>query len=176
MWHGCSFFPIDIVNEQYMTNINKIVSILISVLALSMIANGQSGLKRLSGNQLDIESRQCMRCHDGSGGNKIELRPVDAPTEFDKGLFMRTKNHSIGMSYVNSYAKCPNGYIAISDLDPNIKIIDGRVGCLSCHLAKPQYLASLSVEVNLTTEECTYDSEGTEKAFQDNLCLKCHIK
>jgi len=132
-----------------------------------------SSSNRLSSYQLDLESQQCMKCHDGSGGNAIELRPSDAPVEFDRGLWMKTKNHSIGMSYSASRQKNPAEYVSETSLNENIKLIDGKIGCLSCHVAKPRLLASLSAEI---PDECPVDVEGTEKAFQGNLCINCHIK
>lgn len=134
------------------------------------------GSIRIPSSQLDYESRHCMRCHDGSRGQTIELRPVNAPIEFDRGLWMRTKNHSIGMSYSETENKNPREYVPVGALNPNIKLIDGKIGCLSCHVAKPQLLASLSVETNSADNECGVDVEGTTKAFKGNLCLYCHRK
>ncbi|MBA4312378.1 MAG: hypothetical protein C0417_07085 [Chlorobiaceae bacterium] len=151
------------------------ILITINLIALSAFSQTPSSI-RIPASQLDYESQYCMRCHDGSAGKTIELRPVNAPLEFDRGLWMRTKNHSIGMSYSESENNNPREYVPAGALDPNIKLVDGKIGCLSCHVAKPQLLASLSLETNSESNECSVDIEGTKKAFQGNLCIYCHRK
>jgi hypothetical protein len=151
------------------------ILIAVNLIALSAFCQTPGSI-RIPSSQLDYESRHCMRCHDGSGGKTIELRPVSAPIEFDRGLWMKTKNHSIGMAYFETENKNPREYVPAGALNPNIKLIDGKIGCLSCHIAKPQLLASLSVETNSEMIECSVDIEGTKKAFQGNLCLYCHRK
>lgn len=129
---------------------------------------------RLSSSDLDIESQRCMSCHDGSRGKIVELRPKGAPLEFD--ATWRTKNHSIGMNYQTSYDENPNEYVAPSMLHSRIKIIDGKIGCLSCHVAQNDLVASLTGGGSLSNNECTVDIEATQEAFQGSLCIQCHVR
>ncbi|MDP2209544.1 MAG: hypothetical protein Q8K98_12360 [Bacteroidota bacterium] len=129
---------------------------------------------RLRKTELDIESQQCMRCHDGSKIREIDLRPVNALLEFIVDGYMKTSNHSIGMSYQQSYVSNPGEYVHTGRMNPSIKLIDGKVGCLSCHVSKNKLLASNSMSIE--PEECNYDKELTQQAFQGNLCIQCHNK
>lgn len=129
---------------------------------------------RIHKTELDIESQLCMRCHDGSKSREIELRPVDAPLEFIVDGYMKTSNHSIGMSYAQSFVSNPGDYVHPASMNSSIKFIDGKVGCLSCHVSKNKLFASNSMSIE--PEECNYDKEATQQAFQGNLCVQCHNK
>lgn len=138
------------------------------------LSKSEQSQNRLHKTELDIESEQCMRCHDGSKSREIELRPVNAPVEFIVDGFMKTSNHSIGMSYQQSYVSNPGEYVHTGSMNPSIKLIDGKVGCLSCHVSKNKLLAFNSM--NIVPDECNYDKELTQQAFQGNLCVQCHNK
>lgn len=135
----------------------------------------QSVSNRLQPDQLDFESQQCMRCHDGSSAKRIELRPVEAPIEFEMNGWLRTTNHSIGMSYAETYEANPTEYIAPENLNPNITLIDGRIGCLSCHLKKENLLAAAVTAIQMSTG-CTFDRMATQRAFRGPGCTQCHVK
>ncbi len=176
MWHKIATYLIErLENGMRMKLKYGLILIAINLIALSVFSQNRGSI-RIPPSQLDYESQHCMKCHNGSDGPTIELRPVSAPIEFDRGLWMRTKNHSIGMPYTESENKNPRGYVPVGALNVNIKLIDGKIGCLSCHVAKPQLLASLSVETNSEGNECGVDVEGTKKTFQGNLCVYCHRK
>ncbi|MDI6804061.1 MAG: hypothetical protein QME58_09475 [Bacteroidota bacterium] len=130
--------------------------------------------KRIDKTELDIESQQCMRCHDGSKSREIELRPANAPLEFIVDGYMKTSNHSIGMSYQQSYLSNPGEYVNTGRMNQSIKLVEGKVGCLSCHVSKNKLLASNSTSIE--PEECNSDKELTQQAFQGNLCVQCHNK
>lgn len=124
--------------------------------------------------QLDIESQFCMRCHNEQHSLKIEVRSSETLIPYDQS--MRTTNHSMGMVYQTAYQRSPQEYIAPSSLNPNIKLIGGKVGCLSCHVAKNRAFASISLVVDVESNECTVDKQATEKAFAGSLCTQCHNK
>lgn len=124
--------------------------------------------------QLDIESQFCMRCHNGQHGQKIEARFSASTIPYDQS--MRTTNHSMGMLYQTTYQRTPQEYISPSSLNPKIRLIDGKVGCLSCHIAKNRMFASTSLVADAESNECTVDKQATDKAFAGSLCTQCHNK
>ncbi|MEK9137930.1 MAG: hypothetical protein AAB393_12465 [Bacteroidota bacterium] len=131
---------------------------------------------RLSVAQLDAESQKCMRCHDGSLGSRIELRPAGAPIEYEFGRTVTTTNHAIGMSFSTAYEANPTEYVSPSALNPNVKLVDGKVGCLSCHVQKEVLIAQTSAFVETPETQCSFDKEATRRAFGGPSCLNCHIK
>ncbi len=131
----------------------------------------KSSPTRLSVSDLDFESRKCMRCHDGSNGTYIPLRPVTAPIEHVEAGSIKTKNHSVGMFYAKSVEKQPTGYVDPISLNSRIKLIGGKVGCLSCHIKKTDEEGPSRNE-----QVCTNDSKAAEEIFHGRLCQQCHIK
>ncbi|GEM_PF-6725974 len=132
---------------------------------------GEASPTRLNIGDLDFESRKCMRCHDGSNGTYIPLRPVTAPIEHVQQGSIKTKNHSIGMVYENSVAKQPTEYVDPISLNSHIRLIGGKVGCLSCHIKK-----SKEEEASKNEQRCTNDSKAAQEIFHGRLCQQCHIK
>ncbi len=100
---------------------------------------------------LDTTSRLCLTCHDGSG-----LGPV-AHFALAGGLQAAGGAHPIGMDYeqVTAYNR---KYQAAASLAPEIVLMDGKMGCLSCHnLYIPSKQGLLAV-----------DNSGSR------LCFSCH--
>jgi hypothetical protein len=123
--------------------------------------------------ELDPISQTCMKCHDGSRATKVDLRRAGSPVTFDQ--LMRTTNHPIGMRYLDSYKNKPREYISPASMREDVKIIDGKIGCLSCHHQKQTVLASKSNEIILE-EECANDKIADSQVSEMQLCLSCHIK
>lgn len=83
---------------------------------------------------IDAISKSCLSCHDGSLGSSVTLntgiwRHQGSLLPHDGG------SHPIGMDY--EMARLQRGAKTdlrpIFDVDPRIKLFDGRVGCGSCH-------------------------------------------
>lgn len=124
-------------------------------------------------SELDPISQTCMKCHDGSRANQVDLRRAGSPMTFDR--LMRTTNHPIGMKYSESYMKNPKGYIYPTSLREDVKLIDGKMGCLSCHHQRQTLFVSTSDET-IVEEECTNDKVADSQVSEMQLCLSCHIK
>jgi hypothetical protein len=131
---------------------------------------------RLNVVHLDAESQRCMRCHDGTLGSRIELRPAGASMEYDFGRTITTTNHAIGMLYLIAYEANPNEYVSPEALNPSVKLVDGKVGCLSCHVRTEVLIAQASAFVETPETRCSFDKEATLKTFGGPSCLSCHIK
>ncbi|WP_243370725.1 cytochrome c3 family protein [Geotalea sp. SG265] len=106
--------------------------------------------------EVDSFSYNCMSCHDGTTSPAHDISFKKAA---DSGMFSGSlTSHPIGThygsaSYVNSELR------RLEQLDPNMILIDGRVGCLTCHNPFNKKVPHLVVS-----------NEGS------NLCLTCHIK
>ncbi|MBI5470906.1 MAG: hypothetical protein HY961_01030 [Ignavibacteriae bacterium] len=139
-------------------------------------AYSQPPSSRLSVAQLDAESQRCMACHSGAFGQHIELRPAGAPLEFEYGRTVRTRNHAIGMEYQIAYEANPQEYVAPAALDRNIRLVEGKVGCLSCHIKREELIVQATSYVPVSDMQCSNDNDALQKVFRGPNCLKCHIK
>lgn len=148
----------------------KSVFLLITATSLLLSQDIRSNLPVSS---LDYESQQCMRCHDGTSGHGIVLRENGSAITYDDQH--RTTNHSIGMNYIKSFRNDSRHYVSPASLNPKVQLIDGKVGCVSCHVQKNRELASNSGSFTVDTN-CSVDTEATEKAFNGGLCNQCHLK
>jgi predicted CXXCH cytochrome family protein len=103
------------------------------------------------GLQLDADTRNCLSCHDGLMSSDIAMGSAD--------VSQLAREHPIGM---NLAARASDSALALRDpqvLDPRIRLVDGRVGCTSCHSPfSPQ--KKLLVMSN----------------HRSQLCLSCHIQ
>lgn len=156
------------------------IGFLISCASNVRVLAQEPGQQRLPVSALDAESQRCMRCHNGSNGPVIELRPINAAVEFRFSGHVCTVNHSIGMDYRASYLKQPDQYRPVEVLDPAITLVDGRLGCLSCHIKQLQEDEIGFVNDDSPTYElqhvCTVDTVLTLMVFGDLLCIRCHIR
>jgi predicted CXXCH cytochrome family protein len=82
---------------------------------------------------IDAYSARCLACHDGTTASDVRNSPPE--TRFGLAL---TKTHPIGMEYpLISQKDAKRGRFRLlrdrAQLDPRIRLFDGRVGCGSCH-------------------------------------------
>jgi predicted CXXCH cytochrome family protein len=108
--------------------------------------------------KIDSMTFECLTCHDGlsikSGevrfSNDKEFKPLD--------LEKAAGNHPVGMDY-RGYASGNPGYKGMESLSRDMILMDGKVGCLSCH--NP---------LNSEKPHLVMDNDRSA------LCLTCHIK
>jgi predicted CXXCH cytochrome family protein len=110
--------------------------------------------EELSGN-LDRVSLECIICHDGSVGKVIDYRTAGEETLTYAGSSL---SHPIGMNYREA-SQYTQGLRPVEQLSPLITLVDGKVGCSSCH---NQYSTELAMLVT--------SNRGS------SLCLQCHDK
>lgn len=82
----------------------------------------------LSGT-LDRVSLECIICHDGSVGKAIDYRNAGEETLTFTG---QSLSHPIGMNY-HEATQQKQGLRPVENLSPLITLVDGKVGCSSCH-------------------------------------------
>ncbi len=108
-------------------------------------------------NPVDAVSGMCLSCHDGSVGSLTKVgmgywRHSEDFFQQDAGL------HPIGVDYRKA-TSLDRSLRPISSLDPRIKLVNGKVSCISCHdpySTRPMMLVM--------------SNRGSR------LCLECHIK
>ncbi|WP_456378702.1 hypothetical protein [Thiolapillus sp.] len=123
--------------------------------------------------QLDAITRGCMECHNGEGGaSHIALKSADTPMQIVGAL---SANHPVGMDYNVLAYREPYSYQPGASLDPRILLVDGKVGCVSCHqlrMGEFQKLAS----VQMDRSRCSASGQLTVGPRETDLCLSCHLQ
>ncbi len=120
-------------------------------------------------NPVDKVAGECLGCHNGSNAKHVNARAAGtvAPSHG-----FRTGDHPVGMVYEESVRKGPQDYRPATALHPNIRLVDGRVTCITCHKVKNETLSS----VQPAKPPCTASKEMTMGPRDRELCLACHIK
>ncbi len=113
---------------------------------------------------LDSGSKQCIGCHsDAVGGTGASL--------VHKGGL----SHPVGVDYTGLSSKRP-GLKPQEALDPAIKLVDGRIGCVTCHVP----YSSETDHRRLAEKRRNSPSAPDPMLSVDNsgsrLCLACHDK
>lgn len=113
----------------------------------------------LRGEQVSIDtvSLDCITCHDGMNTPTHELRAKNA-SGTSSGIDSLKGGHPIGMHY-GSAAYTNRELRGIHELDEELVLVDGKVGCLSCH--------------NLFNPKKKHLAKETVRS---ELCFSCHAK
>jgi len=118
-----------------------------------------------------------MKCHNGKKAVHITFREAGTPMEI-RGS--RTVNHPVGMRYDYYSMLRPGEYQPKSLLNPAIRLVDGRVTCLSCHALKEKKktrsVMRAAGESLYAMNDCTASGELTVGPRETDLCMGCHIK
>lgn len=133
---------------------------------------------------MDKEAEACINCHNGVTATHITTKNAEAPMHI-RGS--QTVNHPVGMLYDYYVSKKPMGYRPRSTLDANIRFVDGKVTCISCHELKSLDLEALDRSDELQgrtyassnlrgNEDCTASNQLTTGSRKTDLCIACHIK
>lgn len=107
---------------------------------------------------VDTFSSDCMACHDGVNARYHDVRIRNGKRQGPISLSTVLGSHPIGMHY-GSAAYENSSLRPVDEMNPNIVLADGRVGCLSCHSMLNPEQFHLAV-----------DNSGS------NLCFQCHIR
>lgn len=109
--------------------------------------------------RLDSATKACMMCH------KMDTGKHFGPSH---------TAHLVGMDYV-SVAELDPTLVTAGRLDPRIKLVDGRISCITCHREYDAESHRVSDEDRNNADAPMYpflrvDNRGS------GLCLKCHKK
>ena len=123
-------------------------------------SNSESIPFMFKGERIDLDpiSFDCITCHDGVSA---PLHDIRFKNDSNRTTSLQTVMgpHPIGMHYGSaSYAK-PGSLRDQRSLNDDMVLVNGRVGCLSCH--------------NPLTPEKKHLIVGLD---QSQLCLTCHIR
>lgn len=110
---------------------------------------------------VDPASAECLDCHQDSVTVSEPLSPAG---ECD---------HSIGVSYSSVQMK-NRGLVPVAALDPAVKLLDGNIGCLTCHVpyseADHESIAASRTPGQQPDPMLVKDNTGS------GLCAACHRK
>ncbi len=103
---------------------------------------------------IDDDSRECLSCHDGTISRDANVTVAGATWEHARGIGV---SHPIGVEYDKAYFRNPRMFHRASSLDRRIKLLNGKIGCQTCH---------------------NHFSKNPHLLVMDNtrsrLCLQCH--
>lgn len=128
-------------------------------------------------NLIDKVASACLGCHNGSMTHNVNVRTER--TRVPLHDFSSNDDHPVGMVYEESARRDPRNYRPATALHPNIRLVDGRVTCITCHKVRNEMVAfngkwSSDQPVE---PQCTATKEVTMgNSRDDKLCLACHIK
>jgi hypothetical protein len=134
-----------------------------------------SDRSRSDTTSVDAESRSCLLCHDGLTATDVSGRLLSGHM---RGAGRSKGEHPIGVSYSAAWSKKPRDYISESALVPTIRLVRGKVSCVSCH-TKTQPKAGQSVSASasfLGRGSCNGGGKLTVDNTRSRLCLSCHTK
>jgi len=111
------------------------------------------------GNGIDRFSIMCLSCHDGLNAplGEISVRNSPAGRKYERPH--SSANHPIGMDYAGYAASNSREFKNHLAMNRNMILIDGKVGCLTCH--NPLNPEKKHLVMN---------------DFRSALCLSCHKK
>lgn len=106
--------------------------------------------------EIDTFSVDCLSCHDGITAKARDIRYKNDSINRTTDITSVKGSHPIGMDY-GSYAYANKSFKPLRSLKMGMELIDGKVGCLTCHnpLNKKKYHLATSNE-------------------QSKLCYTCH--
>lgn len=83
-------------------------------------------------SRIDSFSRKCLVCHDGVSAPIAEGSYRNSPGEEHSRGQVNGSSHPIGMDYA-AYSIGNRSFKNVEMLDRQMVLVDGKVGCLSCH-------------------------------------------
>ncbi|TGU74436.1 hypothetical protein E4633_02940 [Geomonas terrae] len=81
--------------------------------------------------EIDPLSRECIGCHDGAAGPDVRVNLRNNASNKTMHVHSFDGEHPIGMIYQSYVNK--QGYKPISPQERNMVMVNGAVGCLTCH-------------------------------------------
>jgi predicted CXXCH cytochrome family protein len=103
---------------------------------------------------VDDNSRECLSCHDGTLSVESDSQISEINWEHSRDIGL---SHPISVDYAEVYFRSPRTFHPPDALDEKIRLINGKIGCTTCH---------------------DHYSELEKKLVMDNfrsrLCLSCH--
>ncbi|MBE9532238.1 MAG: hypothetical protein IME98_05480 [Proteobacteria bacterium] len=111
------------------------------------------------GARLDDATRECMKCHNMEAGKHF------GPSH---------TSHVVGADYEEA-AKVAPSLVSPASLDPRIRLIKGRISCITCHVSYVEETHADSVKDRDNPEARAYPLLRVDNSGS-GLCLKCHRK
>ena len=107
--------------------------------------------------QIDTVSEFCMECHDSSIAQDASVK-FESSSHGAGAMGSAQDSHPVGIKYRTAMAK-NGGLRPRESLDPKIKLVSGRISCISCH----DLYSREPMKLTMTTAGAA-------------LCLNCHDK
>jgi len=118
------------------------------------------------------QARNCMQCHNGSAGLRVNMKPAGTPMQFRGHLSI---DHPVGMDYKQYAYKRPESYVMPVRMTKRILFEDGKVTCVSCHRTEsaPVTLSGVA-QTRSGSQHCNVETGYTTGPNRTQLCMGCH--
>ena len=118
------------------------------------------------------QASNCMQCHNGNAGPRINMKHAGTPMQFRGHLSI---DHPVGMDYSQYAFKSPDTYVVPARMDKRILFENGKVTCVSCHQIKNEPVAQADViHTQTASQRCNVGTGYTTGSNQTRLCMGCH--
>jgi predicted CXXCH cytochrome family protein len=97
-----------------------------AVLAGALPAGPEATVCEMRSPGVHARSTRCLACHDGT----VATTAIAAPAATHDGT---GENHPVDADYVAAWQRAPARYRNPSELPPALPLVDGKVGCTTCH-------------------------------------------
>jgi predicted CXXCH cytochrome family protein len=147
------------VRENFLSALNKAVNeYAVSDDDVDLMYKNVVGVRGSDGGIVGVDSfsYDCIICHDGASAPLHRVRFLNLSEQKSMTIENVIGSHPIGMIY-EDHVNFHRGLKGLRDLPGSMKLIGGRVGCLTCHNPMNPERYHLAVS-----------NEGS------NLCLTCH--
>ena len=117
---------VDVVKETYLRGLRWVMPLLLAAAGSVFAADPQHPTVSAA-----TTSPTCLQCHDG-----VLAPNITPPTLTPMGTVpagRRTGDHPVGVDYLAAQAFRWAGLRPVGLLPPEIRLVDGRVECSSCH-------------------------------------------
>ncbi len=126
---------------------------------LVLLSTNGYAMSSKPGARLDTETKECIKCH------KMDIGKHFGPSH---------ASHIVGTDYVNA-SKLDPSLVPAGKLDPRIRLVKGRVSCITCHISYIEETHMDSIKDRESAEAKAYPMLRVDNSGS-GLCLKCHRK
>lgn len=106
---------------------------------------------------IDWVSRDCLICHNGNGGKRIDTAHKGGPGGHTGEMAKISARHPIGTDYAKA-SSSRDTMRKMGELPSSMVLVDGRISCITCHDPLNRERFHLA-----------------EKVSESTLCFTCHL-
>lgn len=118
----------------------------------------------------DAVSARCLGCHGADAGGAIAATAAGGQWS---GVLHGRENHPIGTAYGELVRRRPASYKPPRSLPGDVRLVDGRVSCASCHTLDATSAGHDAARAG-ARDACLATGELAARDAAGGLCTACH--